>query len=124
MRRQPARASDFESSFSPEWPRSGHCSCCGGSKHDTTAAPKASRRLDRPACAARRAVLCRTDRATPDDASQSRHPVGTVSMSVQYKAIGWNRQKRIYDSALGGGVGLYLASFVGLGAWLYPTATT
>src|SRR5271165_1136923 len=44
-------------------------------------------------------------------------------MSVQYQAIGWNRQKRIYDSVLVGGVLLYLAIFVGGGALIYPAAT-
>ena len=44
-------------------------------------------------------------------------------MSVQYQAVGWNRQKRIYDSVLAGGILTYLAIFVGLGAILYPTAT-
>jgi sulfoxide reductase heme-binding subunit YedZ len=44
-------------------------------------------------------------------------------VSVQYQAVGWNRQKRIYDSVLAGGILAYLAIFVGLGAVLYPTAT-
>ena len=44
-------------------------------------------------------------------------------MSVQYQAIGWNRQKRIYDSVLAAGVVLYLAIFCGVGALLYPSAT-
>jgi nitrite reductase/ring-hydroxylating ferredoxin subunit/DMSO/TMAO reductase YedYZ heme-binding membrane subunit len=44
-------------------------------------------------------------------------------MSIQYQAIGWNRQKRIYDSVLAGGAVLYLAIFAGAGALIYPTAT-
>ena len=44
-------------------------------------------------------------------------------MSVQYQAVLWNRQKRIYDSVLAGGVGAYLAIFVVAGALLYPSAT-
>jgi len=44
-------------------------------------------------------------------------------VSVQYQAIGWNRQKRIYDSVLGGGIAVYLALFAGLGTLVYPTAT-
>jgi len=44
-------------------------------------------------------------------------------MSVQYLAIGWNRQKRVYDSVLAAGILLYLAIFVGFGALIYPTAT-
>lgn len=44
-------------------------------------------------------------------------------MSVQYQAIGWNRQKKIYDAVVVSGVALYLAVFVGLGAWRYPSVT-
>ena len=44
-------------------------------------------------------------------------------MSVQYQAVGWNRQKRIYDSVVASGIVAYLTIFVGLGALLYPTAT-
>ncbi|HEX6885764.1 MAG TPA: Rieske 2Fe-2S domain-containing protein [Planctomycetota bacterium] len=36
-------------------------------------------------------------------------------MSVGYRAVGWNRQKRRYDAAIGAGIGLYLTLFVGLG---------
>ncbi len=44
-------------------------------------------------------------------------------MSVQYKAVGWNRQKKIYDSVLAAGAFLYIAIFAGLGLLIYPTAT-
>jgi nitrite reductase/ring-hydroxylating ferredoxin subunit/DMSO/TMAO reductase YedYZ heme-binding membrane subunit len=44
-------------------------------------------------------------------------------MSLQYQAIGWNRQKRIYDSVLVSAVVLYLGIFAGVGALIYPTAT-
>jgi nitrite reductase/ring-hydroxylating ferredoxin subunit/DMSO/TMAO reductase YedYZ heme-binding membrane subunit len=44
-------------------------------------------------------------------------------MSHQYAAIGWNPQKRAYDSVVVAATVLYLATFLGLGAWLYPTAT-
>jgi nitrite reductase/ring-hydroxylating ferredoxin subunit/DMSO/TMAO reductase YedYZ heme-binding membrane subunit len=44
-------------------------------------------------------------------------------MSLQYQAVGWNRQKRNYDLVLAGGSVLYVASFAGLGAALYPDAT-
>jgi sulfoxide reductase heme-binding subunit YedZ len=44
-------------------------------------------------------------------------------VSVQYQAVGWNRQKRIYDSVVASSIVAYLAIFVGLGALLYPTAT-
>lgn len=35
-------------------------------------------------------------------------------MSASYQAILWNRQKRIYDTIIGGGVVLYLILFVGI----------
>lgn len=44
-------------------------------------------------------------------------------MSVQYRAVVWNRQKRIYDAVVVGGVALYLGVFVAIGTVLYPTAT-
>jgi nitrite reductase/ring-hydroxylating ferredoxin subunit/DMSO/TMAO reductase YedYZ heme-binding membrane subunit len=44
-------------------------------------------------------------------------------MSLRYRAINWNRQKRIYDSVLGLSVLAYLAVFVGLGSWVHPHAT-
>jgi nitrite reductase/ring-hydroxylating ferredoxin subunit/DMSO/TMAO reductase YedYZ heme-binding membrane subunit len=44
-------------------------------------------------------------------------------LSVAYKSVGWNRQKRIYDTVLIGSVAAYLALFVGLGLALFPDAT-
>jgi methionine sulfoxide reductase heme-binding subunit len=44
-------------------------------------------------------------------------------MSVQYGAISWNRQKRVYDLTLVSLVALYLIIFAGLGAWRNPSAT-
>jgi len=44
-------------------------------------------------------------------------------MSHQYAAISWNGQKRAYDFALVAGIALYLGTFLGLGALLYPAAT-
>src|SRR5689334_2782904 len=44
-------------------------------------------------------------------------------MSHQYQAIGWNRQKRIYDIVLLAGVALYLTLFIGLSTLLFPYAT-
>jgi nitrite reductase/ring-hydroxylating ferredoxin subunit/DMSO/TMAO reductase YedYZ heme-binding membrane subunit len=44
-------------------------------------------------------------------------------MSLGYQAVGWNRQKRIYDATLVGGIVFYLALFVGLGAVVHPNAT-
>ena len=44
-------------------------------------------------------------------------------MSHAYRAVGWNRQKRIYDGVLLAGVALYLAVFLGAGAALRPEAT-
>ena len=45
-------------------------------------------------------------------------------MSTQYQAIGWNRQKRIYDLTFVGGVAVYVGLFVGLGVALFPFVTT
>ena len=44
-------------------------------------------------------------------------------MSAGYKMVGWNRQKRIYDTWLVLGVALYLGAFVGGGVALFPEAT-
>ena len=44
-------------------------------------------------------------------------------MSLGYQAVGWNRQKKIYDVAFAGGLALYLALFAGLGAVVHPNAT-
>lgn len=44
-------------------------------------------------------------------------------MSLAYGAVGWNRQKRIYDALALGGCLLYLGTFAGGGALLFPDAT-
>src|SRR4051794_6977353 len=44
-------------------------------------------------------------------------------MSVHYQTVLWNRQKRIYDSVVGGGVLLYLVVFCGVAALIHPNAT-
>jgi sulfoxide reductase heme-binding subunit YedZ len=44
-------------------------------------------------------------------------------MSVQYGAIGWNRQKKVYDVTFVSLLVLYLAAFVGVGIWRNPSAT-
>ena len=44
-------------------------------------------------------------------------------MSVQYGAIGWNRQKKVYDLTLLSLLALYLGIFVGVGAWRNPSVT-
>lgn len=44
-------------------------------------------------------------------------------MSEKYRAISWNRQKKIYDAIFGGGIILYLLVFIGLGSVRHPTAT-
>src|SRR5712691_894753 len=44
-------------------------------------------------------------------------------MSVQYGAISWNRQKKVYDATLLSLLALYLGIFVGIGAWRNPSAT-
>jgi len=44
-------------------------------------------------------------------------------MSHAYRAVGWNRQKKLYDRTLLLGVALFLLVFLGLGALLRPNAT-
>ncbi len=44
-------------------------------------------------------------------------------MSHAYRAVGWNRQKKVYDLTLLAGVVGYLALFVGVGAVRSPEAT-
>jgi nitrite reductase/ring-hydroxylating ferredoxin subunit/DMSO/TMAO reductase YedYZ heme-binding membrane subunit len=44
-------------------------------------------------------------------------------MSVQYAAISWNRQKKVYDITVLSLLGLYLGTFLGVGAWRNPSAT-
>ena len=44
-------------------------------------------------------------------------------MSLGYQAVGWNRQKHIYDRALAVGVCAFLAAFAGAGALTNPHAT-
>lgn len=44
-------------------------------------------------------------------------------MSGQYGAIGWNRQKKIYDIVLVSLLALYLGCFVAVGIWRNPNAT-
>jgi nitrite reductase/ring-hydroxylating ferredoxin subunit/DMSO/TMAO reductase YedYZ heme-binding membrane subunit len=44
-------------------------------------------------------------------------------MSVQYGAISWNRQKKVYDLTLAALVASYLGLFAGAGALLNPNAT-
>src|SRR5271165_286426 len=48
---------------------------------------------------------------------------GSDAMSHQYQAIGWNRQKRVYDVVILAAVMLYIALFIGFGALLFPYAT-
>lgn len=44
-------------------------------------------------------------------------------MSVQYRAVLWNRQKRIYDAVLGTALLLYVAVFLTVGVAVHPSAT-
>lgn len=44
-------------------------------------------------------------------------------MSVAYVSVQWNRQKRLYDSVLVGGVAVYLALFGALTKWRFPFVT-
>ena len=44
-------------------------------------------------------------------------------MSHAYRAVQWNRQKRLYDGLAALGLALYLISFVGIGSLIRPGAT-
>ncbi len=44
-------------------------------------------------------------------------------MSARYLAVGWNRQKRLYDAAVGGGALLYLAAYGALSVARDPDVT-
>jgi len=44
-------------------------------------------------------------------------------VGLRYVAVGWNRQKRIYDAVVLAGVGLYLAVFIGASLGLRSNAT-
>jgi methionine sulfoxide reductase heme-binding subunit len=44
-------------------------------------------------------------------------------MSVQYGAISWNRQKKVYDMTFLALLMVYLGIFLGVGAWRNPSAT-
>ncbi len=44
-------------------------------------------------------------------------------MSLNYKAVGWNRQKKVYDRTLLAGVGLYLVTFAVANLVLHPEIT-
>src|SRR3954467_10188350 len=44
-------------------------------------------------------------------------------MSTEYRAISWNRQKKIYDLVVVTLLLTYVLLFVGIGAWRNPTAT-
>jgi len=44
-------------------------------------------------------------------------------VSAFYQAVGWNRQKRLYDTGIAAGVLCYLLLFIGVGARVYPDAT-
>ena len=44
-------------------------------------------------------------------------------MSLNYQAVGWNRQKRIYDGLIVAGVVTYLGLFIGVGVVVRPEAT-
>src|SRR3989449_1658442 len=64
--------------------------------------------------------------ASPSKIEESRPGLsspGSDAMSHQYQAIGWNRQKLVYDVVVLTGVTLYIALFIGFGALLFPYAT-
>ena len=44
-------------------------------------------------------------------------------MSHAYKAVGWNRQKKVYDRVMVGGVATFLILFMAISKVLQPTIT-
>jgi nitrite reductase/ring-hydroxylating ferredoxin subunit/DMSO/TMAO reductase YedYZ heme-binding membrane subunit len=44
-------------------------------------------------------------------------------MGISYVAIGWNRQKKIYDWLIAGFCVVYLAAFIGITIWVNPDCT-
>jgi methionine sulfoxide reductase heme-binding subunit len=44
-------------------------------------------------------------------------------MSVEYRAVQWNRQKRVYDLTLAGSVGAFLIGFMAMTKTLFPKIT-
>src|ERR1044071_5590872 len=44
-------------------------------------------------------------------------------MGVEYRAVQWNRQKKLYDAVLVGGVAVYLVTFSALTKLLFPRVT-
>jgi len=44
-------------------------------------------------------------------------------VSLNYQAVGWNRQKRIYDLVIVAGVLSYIVLFAGVGSFIRPQAT-
>ena len=62
-------------------------------------------------------------RKTECNYEQRWYSLGGPTMSAGYRAVLWNRQKRIYDAVLAGGIALYCGTFIGVGAILHPNAT-
>src|SRR5262249_42194712 len=94
-----------------------------GTRHDPTSPPQSSLGLDLNCSVPAAFVRDRPGRSPGHHPQQFRCALGAIQVSVQYQAIGWNRQKRVYDLVLAGGIATYLAIFAGLGAVLYPAAT-
>lgn len=44
-------------------------------------------------------------------------------MSHQYVAVGWNRQKKMYDLVIVTGTLTFLTLFIGIGLIVHPNAT-
>src|ERR1700747_2647237 len=133
-----AAAQRFVCSFFQDRSRSGRCCFADGLQEranrprrgirtDDSAAsqdpsPHISRARFVTACA-----LCERHRFSPFRAGSGkvakiRHASAALwnnAMSHPYQAIGWNRQKRVYDLVVLAGVMLYIALFIGLGALLF-----
>lgn len=97
----------------------------GEETHDLAASPSTSSDVasagDRTTDAAALCLVGASSRGF--DGKTSRGITALFAMSVGYRAVGWSRQKKIYDTTLAVGVGLYLVLFSGVSLVLHPEAT-
>src|SRR5712692_1055500 len=137
-----AVARHFVCSFFPDRSLSGRCCFAGGLRErvnrrrrgirtNDSASPQDSSSHFSSACVVAADALSVWHHLPPlvaslskiEEARRAVSSLGSDAMSHQYQAVGWNRQKRVYDIVLLTGVALYMALFIGFGALLFPYAT-
>jgi sulfoxide reductase heme-binding subunit YedZ len=92
-------------------------------QNDTSPSTLSPADVDRSGCGFANPARGEPTGSADNDGRESEFALGEIQMSLQYQAVGWNRQKKIYDTVVAAGAVLYLATFIGLGALLYPDAT-